>query len=190
MKKFVLFLLTFYAFSTVTAQSVWHADPNHSKLSFGITHFGISTVTGNFDKFTVTATTQSADFSDAVFDVSAETASIDTDVDARDKHLRSADFFDVVKYPKMTFKSSSIKKTGTDKYQLVGILTLHGVSKSVTLDLWYRGTLVNPGSQATTAGVQVTGTIKRSDFKLGTGFPEPMLSDDVMITANCEFIRS
>src|SRR5690606_16075532 len=132
---------------------------------------------------------KAADFSDAVFELSAETTSIDTDVEPRDKHLRSADFFDVEKFPKMTFKSTAIKKTGTDKYQLTGLLTLHGVSKSVTLELWYRGTVVNPQSKATTAGIQVTGVIKRSDFNVGPGFAPPMLSDEVWIKADCELVK-
>ncbi|MBF6608338.1 MAG: YceI family protein [Flavobacterium sp.] len=189
MKNVYLLLLATASFLTANAQSEWHADPMHSKLGFGITHLGISTVDGHFKNFSVTATTKAADFSDAVFELSAETTSIDTDVEPRDKHLRSADFFDVEKFPKMTFKSTAIKKTGTDKYQLTGLLTLHGVSKSVTLELWYRGTVVNPQSKATTAGIQVTGVIKRSDFNVGPGFAPPMLSDEVWIKADCELVK-
>ncbi len=190
MKKFILLLLCLNVIPAIAQkQSTWKADPNHSRLSFGITHLGIATIDGNFTKFTATATTTYADFSDAVFEMTAETASIDTDVEARDKHLRSADFFNVEKHPKMTFKSTAIKKTDTDKYQLFGLLTMNGISKSVTLDLWYRGQLVNPQSNATTAGVQVTGTIKRSDFNIGPKFAPPMLSDEVWIRADCEFIR-
>ncbi|HEX8563506.1 MAG TPA: YceI family protein [Flavobacterium sp.] len=188
MKKIFL-LLAFWAAFNSSAQSNWKADPNHSKLSFGITHLGLATIDGNFNKFTAAATTGAADFSDATFELSAETASIDTDVEARDKHLRSSDFFDVEKFPTMTFKSSSIRKVGTDRYQISGILTLHGIAKAVTLDMWYRSTLVNPMSKATTAGAQFTGVIKRSDFMIGPDFPEPMLSDQVMIKADVEFIR-
>ena len=190
MKKIFLFLTAACATLSMNAQTTWQADPMHSKLSFGITHLGISTVDGIFEKFTATATTTNADFSDVAFEMTAETASINTNVEPRDKHLKSADFFDVAKYPKMHFKSSSIKNTGTDKYQLTGMLTMHGVSKAVTLDLWYRGTLVNPMSKATTAGFQITGVVKRSDFGIGPNFSPPMLSNEVWITADIEFIRN
>src|SRR5699024_6585456 len=104
------------------------------------------------------------DFSDAVFELTVDVASIDTEVERRDNHLKSADFFEVEKYPTMTFKSTSIKKAGKDRYKLKGDLTLHGVTKPVTMELWYRGTIVNPQSQAVIAGFQLTGTLKRSDF--------------------------
>jgi polyisoprenoid-binding protein YceI len=117
--------------------------------------------------------------------------SIDTEVEMRDNHLRSADFFDVATYPKMNFKSTSIKPTGEkNRYKLLGDLTLHGVTKPVTLDLWYRGTLENPMSKKLTSGFQATGTIKRSDFGIGEKFPAPMISDEVKIKADGEFIKN
>jgi len=108
-------------------------------------------------------------------------------VEMRDKHLRSADFFDVEKFPTMTYKSTGIKKVAENKYTLTGNLTLHGVTKPVTMDLWYRGTIVNPQSKTPTAGFQLTGTIKRSDFGIGEKFAPPMLSDEVKIKADGEF---
>lgn len=89
----------------------------------------------------------------------------------------------------MTFKSTSIKKLGKDKCKPIGNLTLPGITKPVTIDLWYRGTTQNPQSKATTAGFQLKGTIKRSDFGVGTNFPPPGLSDAVSIRADGEFVK-
>ncbi|HEY0751801.1 MAG TPA: YceI family protein, partial [Chitinophagaceae bacterium] len=116
-------------------------------------------------------------------------ASIDTRVEARNNHLKSADFFDVQQYPELKFKSTSIKKAGKDKYKLSGDLTLHGVTKPVTLDLNYKGQVVNPMSKKQTVGFQMTGTIKRSDFNIGGNFPAPMISDEVRIKADGEFVQ-
>ncbi|MET3115487.1 polyisoprenoid-binding protein YceI [Pedobacter sp. CG_S7] len=192
MKKSVVFFILALTVSTVltqstVAQTTWNADPMHSKLTFSITHLGISDVDGMFTKFDASATTNKPDFSDAVFELAADVTSINTAVEMRDKHLRSADFFEVERFPKMTFKSTGIKKIATNKYQLTGNLTLHGVTKAVMMDLWYRGTIVDPKSKVNISGFQLTGTIKRSDFGIGPKFPAPMLSDEVKIKADGEF---
>ena len=116
-------------------------------------------------------------------------ASINTEVEMRDQHLRSDEFFDVENYPKMTFKSTSIQKTEKDKYKLKGQLTLHGITKQVVVTMWYRGTIENPQSKAPTAGFKFSTIIKRSDFNIGSKFPAPMISDEVKITADSEFIK-
>jgi polyisoprenoid-binding protein YceI len=175
--------------TTVFAQStVWKNDKMHSRLSFGVTHLGISEVTGLFRNFEVTATSSKPDFSDAVFELTVDVASINTEVEMRDNHLKSADFFDVATYPKMTFRSTSIKKKGNNRYTLTGNLTLHGITRPVTMNLWYRGTQENPMSKVPTSGFQLTGMIKRSDFNFGSKFPSPMLSDEVSIKADGEFV--
>ena len=110
-------------------------------------------------------------------------------MEARDNHLKSADFFDAAKHPELTFKSTTLQKKGKDKYALSGNLTLNGITKAVTMDLLYKGAIENPMSKKQTAGFQVTGTIKRSDFNLGAGFPAPMISDEVRIKADGEFIQ-
>ena len=190
MKKLFSLLAVAFLSTCLYAQTTWKADPMHSKITFTITHMGISDVTGLFKTFEVTANTGKDDFSDATFELSIDAATLNTEVDMRDNHLKSPDFFDVAKYPKMTFKSNSIKKTATDKYQMMGDLTLAGVTKPVVMDLWYRGTIENPMSKATTAGFQVTGAIKRSDFNFGPKYPAPMLSDEVKIKADGEFIKN
>ncbi len=89
----------------------------------------------------------------------------------------------------MTFKSNSIENAGKDRYKLSGDLTLHGITKAVTMDLWYRGTIENPQSKAPTAGFQLTGILLRSDFDIGSKFPSAMLSDEVRIKADGEFVK-
>ncbi|SKB29622.1 YceI family protein [Daejeonella lutea] len=190
MKKYFFILIAFFALSAFTnVVPTWLNDDPHSQLGFTVTHLGISDVSGTFNDFDVKIESSKPDFSDASFELTAKASSIDTRVEARNNHLKSPDFFDVAKYPELTFKSTSLKKNGKDKYKLSGDLTLHGVTKQVTMDLTYRGTVVNPMSKANTAGFQLEGVIKRSDFNLGAGFPAPMISDEVRIKADGEFAQ-
>ncbi|HEY5367999.1 MAG TPA: YceI family protein [Hanamia sp.] len=188
MKKLFSLLIVAFLSASLFAQTKWKADPMHSKLSFSITHMGISDVDGLFNKFTASATSNKADFSDAVFELYVEVPSINTQVEMRDNHLRGADFFEVETYPTMTFKSATITKISKDKYKLTGNLTLRGITKPVTMDLWYRGTNVDAKTNKSTSGFQLTGIIKRSDFNIGAKFPVPILSDEVKIKADGEFI--
>lgn len=187
MKKIVLFLSAFVVLTAfTTALSTWNNDKAHSQLAFTVTHLGLSDVSGMFNEFEATVTSSKEDFSDALFELKANVASLHTRVQQRDDHLRSADFFEVEKYPTMTFKSTSIKKTGKDQYALTGNLTIRDITKEVTMDLLYRGTIKN--QETPTAGFQLTGTIKRSDFNVGSKFPAPMISDEVRIKADGEFL--
>ncbi|WP_276496477.1 YceI family protein [Pontibacter litorisediminis] len=185
--------LIFFAFLSLTAFTTlntgWTNDDAHSQLGFTVSHLGIADVSGTFNDFDVKITSAKPDFSDAVVELTAKTASIDTGVEDRDKHLMSPDFFNVEKHPAITFKSTSVKKTANNNYKLAGNLTLNGVTKPVTMDMVYRGTVENPMNKKPTAGFQVTGTIKRSDFNLGNDFPAPMISDEVRIKADGEFIQ-
>lgn len=190
MKKYLFILTAFISLTAFTKfNNSWNNDPAHSQLGFTVTHLGVSDVSGFFNDFQVTINASKADFSDAVFEMTAKTASIDTRVEARNNHLKSADFFDVEKYPEMTFKSSSFKKSGSNKYKITGNLTLHGITKPVTLDAVYRGSVENPMSKKQTAGFQISGTIKRSDFQVGDKFPAQMVSDEVKIKADGEFAQ-
>ena len=190
MKKLAIILPAFFVLTAfTTAITTWQNDDPHSQLGFTVTHLGIADVSGTFNDFDVTVKSSKPDFSDASFELTVKTASIDTRVEARNNHLKSADFFDVSKYPTLHFKSTSIKKAGKNKYKLFGDLTMHGITKPVTMDLLYRGTTENPMSKKKTAGFQLTGTIKRSDFNVGPGFPAPMISDEVHIKADGEFIQ-
>ena len=191
MKKFAIVFSAFLALTAfTTAVAPWQNDDPHSQLGFTVTHLGISDISGTFNDFDVTVNSTKPDFSDATFELTAKIGTIDTRVEARDNHLKSPDFFDAVKYPKMIFKSTGIQPAGKDKYKLNGNLTLHGITKPVTMDLWYRGTVENPMSKKPTSGFQVTGTIKRSDFGIGEKFPAPMISDEVRIKADGEFVQN
>lgn len=191
MKK-VLFLLTTLLSSNLlfSQTTTWKDDPWHSKLTFTVTHQGFSSIFGLFQKFDVTISASKPDFSDAVFTLSADVASINTEVKMRDDDLRSPHFFDAAKYPAMTFKSTSITNTTgmKDRFKITGNLTLHGVTKTVTMELWYRGTHEDPMSKKTKAGFQLTGVINRSDFNVGPATPFD-ISNDVMIKADGEFIK-
>lgn len=191
MKKFLFAAVAFVALTAFTTlNNIWQNDDAHSQIQFTVTHLGVSDVSGTFNDFDVTVKTSKADFSDAVFELSAKTSSIDTRVEARDNHLKSADFFDAEKFPTLNFKSTGITKASKDKYKLTGNLTLHGVTKAVTLDLTYRGTVENPMNKKQTAGFQITGTIKRSDFTIGEKFPALIVSDEVRIKADGEFTQT
>ena len=170
--------------------STWKDDPMHSKLTFTVVHRGFSDIFGLFQKFDATITSSKPDFSDAVFTLSADVSSVNTEVKMRDDDLRSKNFFEVAKYPDMTFKSTSITKTTgmKDRFKISGNLTMHGVTKQVTMNMWYRGTLYDSTYKKYKAGFQVTGIINRSDFNVGA--PDPFdISTDVMIKADGEFFK-
>lgn len=188
MKKIISILAVALLTVTVSfAQSTWKVDKAHSKLTFTITHLAVSDVEGLFKDFDVTIVNTKPDFSDAKFTLVSQTASINTEIEKRDNHLKSADFFDVAKYPTMNFVSTGISKgASANRYKLKGNLTLNGVTKPVVLDLWYRGTVAGQGGKEI-AGFQLTGEIKRSDYNFGSKFKSPMLSDEVQIKANGEF---
>jgi len=170
-----------------SAQTTWTNDPQHSRLGFVVKHLLISEVDGRFADFNATVTTSKPDYSDAKITLTAKVASIDTDVDPRDNHLRSADFFDAEKYPTMTFKSTKLVKINANKGYIYGNLTFHGVTKPIKLYATFFGKTTNPMNNRTTAGFQVKGTLKRTDYNLGPKFPDAIISNNVQIIANAEF---
>lgn len=190
MKKFIV-LATVALFNTAAfAQTTWNSDKAHSRLQFTITHLAVSDVDGEFKDFSATIVAAKPDFSDAKVTMTANTASVNTANDQRDGHLKTGEFFDVTTFPTMTFTSTGISKTTNNHYKLNGNLTLHGVTKPVIFDLWYRGTITNPMSKTDDAGFQITGTIKRADFSFGSKYGAPMLSDEVTVKANGEFAKA
>jgi polyisoprenoid-binding protein YceI len=191
MKKLFLLASAFITFTAFTViDDTWTNDDPHSQLGFTVTHLGISDVSGTFNDFDVTVKSVKPDFSDASFELTAKTASIDTRVEARNNHLKSADFFDVAKYETLNFKSTGLTRVDSNNYKLSGNLTLHGITKPITMDLVYKGTVENPMTKKPTSGFQITGTIKRSDFHIGDNFPSAMVSDEVRIKADGEFVRN
>lgn len=182
---FILVATTILLAFKVKDVSVWEVDKNHSKIGFVVTHLLVSEVEGHFSKFDAKITTSNDDFSDAAVELSADIASINTDNEKRDIQLRSAEFFDVAKYPTLTFKSTSFKPVGNQKYIIKGNLTMHGITKPIILN----GTIkqgINPMNKKPVAGFKVSGTIKRSDFNVGS-YPPAIISNEVEINANGEF---
>jgi polyisoprenoid-binding protein YceI len=186
MKKINLLAVVLMLSAAVSAQTKWTVNKPHAKVGFTVTHLAISDVDGNFKKFDATLTSSKPDFSDAVFEMSIDVNSVNTDNDTRDNDLRSDHFFNVAKYPTITFVSKSIEKTGDKNYKLTGDITMHGVTKLINLDLTVTGTGKNMQSQKPIAGFKVTGTINRNDFGVGN-MPSAMVSDNVEIRAVGEF---
>jgi polyisoprenoid-binding protein YceI len=143
----------------------WAIDPAHTEVQFKVKHLVISTVSGKFEKFDGAVYSSKADFSDAETEFSADIDSINTSQPDRDGHLKSPDFFDAANHPKLTFKSTGIKKTGDSEYLMTGNLTIRGVTKPVQLTVEYGGTTKDPWGN-TKAGFEITGKINRKDFGL------------------------
>ncbi len=188
MKKISLFSIAL-VISAISFAQTWSVDKAHSRLGFGITHMGINEVDGSFKSFSATLTATKDDFSDGAVELTADVSSINTDNEQRDGHLKSPDFFDAATYSTFTFKSTSFTKVGGNKYKITGNLTLHGVTKPVTLDAVLVGSTVNPMNKKPTVGFRVTGSIKRTDFGIGAKFPTAMLSDEVILVANTELSK-
>ncbi len=181
----------FTAFSSFTSigQTTWELDKMHAKLGFNITHLMVSDVEGSFKKFDAKIVATKADFTDATVTLTGDVASVNTENEKRDEHLKSPDFFDAAKFPEFSFKSTSFKKDKGNTYKITGDLTMHGVTKKVVLDAVARsGT--NPMSKKEITGFKITGKIKRSDFGIGASMPSQMLSEEVAIVANAEFAKS
>jgi polyisoprenoid-binding protein YceI len=191
MKKLLCILIFLVCANLLFAQTTtWKADPMHSKLTFTVVHRGFSDIFGLFQKFEATITASKPDFSDALFTLSVDVSSVNTEVKMRDDDLRSKNFFDVAKYSEMTFKSTSIENTTGEKnrFKITGNLTMHGVTKQITMNMWYRGTLYDSTYKKYKAGFQVTGILNRTDFNVGP--PDPFdISTDVMIKADGEFFK-
>lgn len=174
------------------AQTKWNLDNSHTNVKFTVTHMVISEVDGAFKTFTGSMIASKPDFSDAQIDFSVDIASVNTDNEQRDKHLKSDDFFNAEKFPKMTFKSISMKKLSGNKYELVGDLTIRDVTKKVKFAVTYGGTAKDPWGN-TKAGFKATSTINRLEYGLKwnslmeTG--GAMVGPDVIISINAEFVQ-
>lgn len=188
MKKLNILLVMLALTVTAFAQT-YTVDKAHSSLGFTVTHLLISEVDGSFKAFDAKITASKADFSDAVFELTADASSIFTNNEKRDEHLKSPDFFEVAKYPTLAFKSKSFKKVDGKNYKLAGDLTMHGVTKPVELDVVFSGVQEHPFSKKSFAAVKISGTIKRSDFGIGAKTPSGVVADEVTINAKGEFIQ-
>ena len=191
MKKISL-LFALLAVTFASAQTVWNFDKAHSFVHFTVKHMVISEVEGQFTKFDGEIKTTKNDFSDAKINFTVNINSVSTDNEKRDNHLKSADFFDVAKYPNMTFVSTSIENISDGKYNLKGNLTLHGVTKPITLKMSYSGTIKDPWGN-TRAGLKVSGTINRINFGLKYNSTMEagglLIGEDVNISCKVELIK-
>lgn len=152
------------AVTGATANITWKLDNAHSAVKFSVTHMVIAEVPGNFREFDVTFTQKDpADFTGSALSATIKTASINTDNEGRDKHLRGDDFFNAEKHPAITFTSTSFEKTGTDTYAIRGNLTIRDVTKPVVLTARYTGTVKDPWGNIK-IGFKATTSINRFDF--------------------------
>jgi polyisoprenoid-binding protein YceI len=184
MKKITVLVVTLLVSAASYAQS-WKLDKVHAKMTFTVTHLLMSEVDGVFKSFDASITSSKEDFSDAVFELSADTKQVTTNNDMRDGHLQKPDMFDTEKFPTMTFKSTSITPAGAKKYKLAGILTMKGVSKPITLDLTLIGTGTSRDGKKL-VGFKAAGTLNRTEFGVG-GMPSAVVSEEVELRASGEF---
>jgi polyisoprenoid-binding protein YceI len=187
MKKLIA-LIAIVASLTAGAQGNWSIDNAHTSVRFSVTHMMVSQVEGRFNTFNGTVSTTNDDFTDAKIDITVDVNSINTANTMRDNHLKGEEFFNAEKYPEMKFKSMTLKKVSGNKYVLEGNLTIRDVTKPVTLDVIYNGTVKNPNG-ATVAGFHVTGSINRFDFNLKwnkLAEAGPVVSKDVALNIDIE----
>ena len=170
----------------------WALDPIHSEVVFKIKHLMISTVTGHFKKFDLAVETETGDFSSVKkLEFTAYVDSITTHNDQRDGHLKSADFFNAEQFPQLKFIGKKYD-VNDDEGSITGELTLHGVTKPLTLKVEFGGIVQDPYGQ-TKAGFTVTGKLNRKDFGLSWGTVTEtgnvVLSDEVKINAEIQLVK-
>jgi polyisoprenoid-binding protein YceI len=181
-------LLIIVVAATVQADQ-WKADPVHSSVQFKVAHLVISRVVGEFGEFSANLDFDGTDVATGKVEMTIAVDSIDTKNENRDKHLKSADFFDAEKYPDITFKSRKVIKVEGKKFQLVGDMTMRGVTKEVAFDCEYHGSVEMKG--AVKSGFTATATINRQDF--GVSYSQILdngglaVGNDVEITLELEF---
>jgi len=186
MKKLHFALVALLISGSVIAQSTWKIDNVHSKIGFTVTHMVVAETEGSFKDYSGVVVSKTDDFSGAEVTFTAKVASIYTENEKRDGHLKSKDFFDAESFPEITFKGNLVKE-GT-KYKLKGDFTMKGVTKKVDFDVTYGGT-INTG-RGEKAGFKIMGTINRQEYgvswanKLAGG--EMVVGDDVQLNIKIE----
>lgn len=152
----------------------WKVDPNHSGVFFKLRHIGLSNVRGRFNRFDATLTVGDT-LDDTAVEATIEMSSVDTNQPDRDAHLLGTDFFSAEQHPVMTFRSTGMRASGDDEYEVDGDLTINGITQPVTLDVEVLGVEVYPVDGTTHAGFSATTTINRDDF--GVDFNMPLGMD-------------
>lgn len=170
----------------------WTIDGGHSHVEFSIRHLMITTVKGHFGKVEGTVTGDPDDMTGATVEATIDTTSIDTRDEKRDEHLRSADFFEVDKFPNITFKSTDVQKTGDDTYDLTGELTIRDTTLPITLKTKFSGKAVDPWGNEK-AGFSAQGKINRKDFGLAWNAPLEaggvLVGEDVTISLDVQLTK-
>lgn len=174
------------------ASTVWILDPAHSDIGFKVRHLMITSVRGSFSKFDVRVECESDEFSHAKIECTIDASSISTGVADRDAHLRSADFFDVEKFPDIKFTAEGIRQKSNGEFDVSGNLTIHGVTQPITLEGEYGGVVTDPYGQ-TKAGFTVEGSLNRKDYGLTwsamTEAGGVVVADNIQFTCDIQMIR-
>lgn len=186
MKKIALLFVAVLLSTATFAQTKYTVDTYHSFLNFSVGHLGISFVDGKMDKYQGDLEMKDEEITSAKFSFIIDAASVNTGIEMRDDHLRSADFFEVDKYKDITFVSTSIKKQGKN-YQLNGNLTIKDVTKPVTFDLVYGGLIKDDGQGNQKVGFQATTTIDRTAFNINYDPTGMGIAKDVKFIIHLEF---
>lgn len=168
---------------SLTAQTNWQVDQSHSSINFAVTHMLISETTGNFKSFNISANSD-MQLSNPQVDVEIDAASINTNMEMRDKHLRAPDFFDVDKHPSIRFKSTRFEQKNDSNFAIHGNITIKGITKAIQFEGKLNGIVDNPHTKQKTAGLKLTSSVSRSDF--GIGDPGGTIGDEVRISINLE----
>ena len=174
------------------AKATWAIDPTHSEVGFKVKHMMFTNVSGKFNLIDAEIVNEEEKFETSAITFSAEVNSINTGNDDRDNHLRSADFFDVEKFGKLTFKSTGVTKVNEGEYKISGDLTIKEVTKNITLDAEYSGQMKDPWGN-TKIGLSLNGKINRKDFgltwnaALETG--GVLVGEDIKLNAEVQFVK-
>ena len=172
--------------------ATYKIDPSHSEIGFKVRHLVISNVSGHFTKFDATMTADKEDLTDAQVSFEADADSVSTHNEQRDTHLKSDDFFNAEKFPKITFKSTSVEKKSNDEYVLKGNLTIRDFTKPVSLNVTHGGHTLDPWGQQR-EGFEITGKISRKEFGLKwnavTEAGGAVVSDDVRLILNVQMVK-
>jgi polyisoprenoid-binding protein YceI len=172
------------AAQTPIPQGTWRVDPAHSKVGFAVKHMGVATVRGEFGQFEGSVVIGD-DLAGSKASGTVQAASVDTNQDGRDEHLRSADFFDSATYPEISFSSTSIERVDDETVKIVGDLTMHGETHPLELEAELGGVEVGPEGEKRT-GLEVTGNLSRADwgmkFNAALGSGNVVVSDKVKLT--------
>lgn len=191
MKRFSLLAIVFasvFATAASAQTTTWAIDPAHSGIEFVVRHMGVSNVHGRFGNIQGNVIINDTDATKSTVSVTIDATTVDTGNSQRDNHLKSPAFFDVTKIPTATFTSTSVAKNG-NHLSVTGNLTLHGVTRPVTLDVDGPSAPVPGMDKKPHSGFSATTTLERKDFGVGADFPEAVVGNDIKLTIELEVVK-